>query len=63
VLGDHLLGEIEGLGEGVDGGWAQRELVDHGTTRGVGQSGESQAEFIHNHTVVDLTTLVKVSIP
>lgn len=40
VLGDHLLGEIEGLGEGVDGGRAERELVHHGAARWIGQGGE-----------------------
>lgn len=52
MLGDHLLGEIERLGEGVDGGRAEREFVHHGAARWIGQGRESQAECIHNRTVV-----------
>lgn len=59
MLGDHLLGEIEGLGEGVDGGRAERELVHHGAARWVGQGRESQAEIIHNRRVVKMSCGVK----
>ena len=59
MLGDHLLGEIEGLREGVDGGRAERELMHHGAARGVGQGRESQAESIHNRRVVNTRCRVK----
>ncbi len=53
VLGDHLLGESEGLGKAVDRGGPPREPVKHGAARGIGKSSKGGIKRLHNHMVVD----------
>ena len=59
VFGNGLLGNVEGSGELVDRGRTDGEAMEDGAACGVGESGESEVQRIHNQMVVYLRLAVK----